>query len=207
MMIAVLKGALVALSLTLGFGPGLIVQFEASINRGFRAGASVISGLYASDVFLVSLCYLGFTRFLQQQEYKLAMGIVGGLIIIIFGISLLIKRVKFNLTPRARTITTRSTHLAQYFMKGFMINITNPFAIVFWLGILSIAGTNFGIYTSSFYVFFIALFVIAICCDLVKVFCFSRVKQFFTPGIVTWINRAMGSILVIIGIVIITKVL
>jgi threonine/homoserine/homoserine lactone efflux protein len=207
MMIAVLKGALVALSLTLGFGPGLIVQFEASINRGFRAGASVISGLYASDVFLVSICYLGFTRFLQQQEYKLAMGIIGGLIIIIFGFSLLIKRVTFNLPTKARTITTRSTHLVQYFMKGFMINVTNPFAIVFWLGILSIAGTNFGIYTSSFYVFFIALFVIAICCDLLKVFCFSKVKRFFTPVIVTWINRTMGSILVIIGIVIITKVL
>ncbi len=206
-MIAVLKGALVALSLTLGFGPVLLVQFEASINRGFRAGASVISGLYASDVFLVTLCYLGFTRFLEQQEYKLIMGLMGGIIIIAFGLSLLIKQVTFNIPNKARTIKTKSSHLIQYFVKGFMINITNPFAIVFWLGILSIAGTNFGIYSSSFYTFFIAVFVFAFGCDLLKVFFFSKANKFFTPKLLKWINRIMGSILIMLGAVIITKIL
>ena len=67
-MFAFFKGLLLAFAIAFGVGPGLILQFDASINRGFFYGAVVVIGQSGGDLALLTLGYLGFIHFLENRS-------------------------------------------------------------------------------------------------------------------------------------------
>ncbi|MCI0512178.1 LysE family translocator [candidate division KSB1 bacterium] len=206
-MLSFFKGALVAFGLALGIGPGLVVQFGASINGGFHAGAMVIYGLYLSDLLIIMLGYYSIRRLKIPEHYQIWIGILCALIFIIFGIIMLAKKQDRPVTPNHEKVPNFAHSLIFYFIKGFLTNISNPFSLIFWTGIIGIAGTAFGFFTSAFYQFFTGLMCTAISLDLLKVFIFSRIKKFFSPRLTFWMNRVLGVAMILISFVIIYKII
>lgn len=93
-----------------------------------------------------------------------------------------------------------------YFLKGFTLNIFNPFVWAFWVA--SVASANGG-YERIRYriIFFAAIFCTTLTIDLLKIFGATSLQKFFNEKRLIMLNKATGVILMICGIALIIKVL
>jgi len=199
-MTAFLKGLLVSLTLALSIGPGLVLQFQASVQRGFRAGCAVLGGRYLSDITLLSLSYIGLLQIMTRGANQRFSGLAGSLALVVFGTGFFFKKADHSLDSSQRGKRRNATPLYSYFLSSLTINTMNPFVCVFWIGLVAVAGTMFGIHSKSMAHFFAGLITGAIGFDLIKCYAFSRMTFILKPGFLLWINRATGIALFLAGI-------
>ncbi|MDZ7369820.1 MAG: LysE family translocator [candidate division KSB1 bacterium] len=189
-----------ALSLSFCVGPGLILQVDAAFNRGFKGGAWVVFGIHGSDLLVMSLTGMGISQFLQSPHSKLIMGIVGGLILIIMGLRLLIKDSNANLIQAHSNSVDHAREVLPLFLKGVMVNITNPGVIFYWLTITGMSISVYGYLTKDYYLFFITLIGTSVFLDLLKVWLIGRYRANIGVQKLGILNRFMGAALLGIGV-------
>lgn len=211
-MLAFFQGMLVALPLILGVGPGLIAQMDCGLRSGYKACVSVVYGLYSCALTIVVISYLGFVRFLNAPSLRLALSLFNGLLIITWGTIKIIRSHKsFFLAPRAEE--TRRIRLPKMppalsrYIQGFVLNLTNPIGLFFWLNILSLAHLNLKIENEDLPLFIAGLFMTGVSLDMAKCFLFSRSGNVLKPPVMMLISRAMGLLLVVLGAYLIVRAL
>lgn len=196
---------LVAVTMTCSVGPGLMLYFQASVCRGFVAGLAVLSGLWISDLSIITVSYFGIFQILKTVHNQPIAAIVSSSILAGFGLAQWTKK------PNAAFLSTRSGsgaiqfNLLKGFFSGFLVNSCNPFVYAFWMTLLGIAGVNFGMRTRSFFFFFIGLVSCAMFFDTTKCFIFSKLTFHFNSTVLPWINRVVGSALILAAAVIVYK--
>ena len=91
-------------------------------------------------------------------------------------------------------------------LKGFAINLINPFVIIFWIGVVGVESTRYKF--SSFDVFsvFCAALLTVLATDILKSMAAQKITSFLNPNILLWVNRIAGVILIISGVTLIWKV-
>jgi threonine/homoserine/homoserine lactone efflux protein len=204
---AFFAGMLVSLSLALSVGPGLALQFQASVQRGFFGGIAVIVARYISDATLLSLSYIGVLQVVASSHNQILGGIAGSVACIVFGLTFLLKRGNYTFSPvQLPTYTNRRSFLS-YFLASIVINTMNPFVVLYWLGLVALAGTNFGVHSHSFIYFFSGLLSMAIVFDLLKCYIFSQIKMKLKPRYFRWVNKGTGIALLLAGIMFLGKML
>ena len=90
-----LQGLLVGLSLSLVTGPMFFVLLQLGIEKGFRAGATAALGVWMSDSMYICLAYYSISHLLEMtkwQGFHLWASLLGGLVLIGLGISILLKK-------------------------------------------------------------------------------------------------------------------
>lgn len=189
-----------AASLSFAVGPGLILQMDAAFNRGFKGGAWVVFGIHGSDLLVMSLSGMGVSQFIQSSHSKLIMGIIGGLILIIMGLRLLIKRSNSNLIQPPSGPIDQAREILPLFLKGVMVNITNPSVIFYWLTITGMSISVYGYLTRDYYLFFITLIGTSVVLDLLKVWLIGRYRANIGVQKLGILNRFMGAALLGIGV-------
>lgn len=200
-----IKGVLLALTMAFGIGPGLILYFKASVKNGFWAGYAVILGLYLSDFIFITISYFGVSQLILTVEHQHFAGVVGGFLLMIFGLVMVLKKPtdikepSGTYTPRTRNIVLGG------FLSGFFINSMNVFVLLSWMTIIGVAGIHFGVHTRPFFHFFIGLFGAIIFLDLTKCLLFSRINKVFDTRVLGVINRCAGGALVAVALVLIGK--
>ena len=206
-MLPLAKGMLTALIMTLGVGPGMLINFHTSVRRGFAGGVSVVAGLYVSDLIFIAINYFGLLNLIQSFRHRHAAGIVCGAILCVFGISMALKRQKTVADPADTTPLPGAGGLLKSFLSGLLVNLTNPFVFVFWMTLMGIAALDFGVRTPPFFVYFATVVGTALCLDITKSFLFSRfrLKLGLNAPLMAWIGRGIGAALVVAGIVIIFR--
>ena len=204
-MLAFLSGMLVSLSLALSIGPGLALQFQACVQRGFCGGMAVIVARYISDGTLLCLSYIGILQIVASSRNQFLSGIVGGVACIGFGLMFLLKKTNYTFSPVALPTYKNPSSFFSYFFASLVINTMNPFVVLFWMGLVAIASANFGIHSASFFYFFIGLLCSALAFDFLKCFLFSQIKMRLKPRYFRWVNRFTGIALLIAGIVLLGK--
>ncbi|MBN1464904.1 LysE family transporter [candidate division KSB1 bacterium] len=124
-----------------------------------------------------------------------------------FGLLLFFK--KMNRVAESQNLSTleRAKSLFFLFTKGALVNITNPTIFVFWLTLTALITTHYGFHTTAYWQFFLVLFGTTLAFDLIKVYLFSRMHNFLPLGIHSKINRALGFVLLCIGLFFIAKTL
>ena len=206
-MLPFIKGSLLALTMCLNVGPGLVLQFKASLNRGFWSGAAVVAGLYFTNITILTVSSLGLGRFLNLENNMKAAGLIGGVLLIIFGTVMLVRHVR---SPESYTNGNGSYRTGDrwfFMLKGMGMNISNPFNVIFWLGMVGLASSQFGAGSSAFLQFFTGLFVTAVTVDMLKCYMFSKAGHFLRESTLNKINHAMGILLMILGAGIIVRTL
>lgn len=78
-------GMLLGLVFLVSFGPIFFALIETSINRGFWAAASIALGTMLSDASYIMLSFFGVTTFLESNEIRFWIGIIGGIVLIGIG--------------------------------------------------------------------------------------------------------------------------
>lgn len=196
---------LVAVTMACSVGPGLMLYFQAAVNRGFVSGLAVLAGLWASDLSIITVSWFGVMELLKNMHNQRIAAVVGATVLVGFGLLQWIKSPA--VVPQSTVVSPAAVRprVLKGFFSGFFINSFNPFIYAFWTTVVGIAGVNFGMRTGSFFVFFIGLVSCAMLFDATKCFIFSKITFRFNSAVLNWINRVVGSALILAAGVMIYK--
>ena len=185
-------------------GPVFFVLLETSIVKGFRAAVAFDLGVIVADVFFIFLAYFSSYQLLENLSNQPGLYIFGGTLLAVYGVVVFLKKTKkSNLETNLKS--PYKNNYFQLFLKGFLLNFINIGVLVFWLGIIIVVGPNLEADQSRFLVFFGALMLAYFITDLIKIVLAKQLKSHLTTTLILKIKKALGIILIICGIILITK--
>ncbi len=199
------QGILMGLTVTVSIGPGFMALFQTSMMRGVKAGFVLAIGILISDLVLISISYFGLSNLVVKGN-SLVLGIIAGLILIISGAFTVFRKFSINLNNPG-SLPDLHGRLPILLVKGFLLNIANPFVLIFWIGIMGFAASNYGMHSYGFFIFFLGLISTAFSSDLMKCYLSGFLKKALGPKTITIINKVIGVVFIAIGIFVICKVL
>ncbi len=201
---AILSGLGFGLMLALVPGPVFFALIQTGIARGFKYGVLFALGVALSDVAFIGLTYFGVSAFLDDDFIRKLLGLTGGLVMMIFGAFYFFRGAR---TTIAYEQISRQQKGISLVIKGFVLNILNPFVFFFWVGMVSVISIEFGSDQHLIFTFFITSVIMVFCVDVFKSFISNLIKKFFTQRFMIILNRALGIILAGVGIRLIYKAL
>ena len=89
----ILEGVLMGLGLSCVVGPALFALIQTSLTSGFKAGVRFAIGISLSDIVVVSLVTFGVSQLLDNPHSKMIISIIGGIVMIIFGVFTFLQKV------------------------------------------------------------------------------------------------------------------
>jgi threonine/homoserine/homoserine lactone efflux protein len=200
-----LQGILLGFTLAIFIGPAFFTLLQTSIHRGFQSAFLLAIGIIFSDMTLIILSYLGATQIIDKPENQFAFGFVGGIILIIIGIVTFTRKVHMD-DDSNETYSKRPGPFT-FIIKGYFLNIANPFIWIFWMGVMGFVTSNFEPSDKNIFIFYAGTLCTVFITDLIKSFIANKIKQFLKPNSMTIINRLVGLILVAFGIILMWRVI
>ena len=118
------------LSLAAPIGPVNSARLDKGIKNGFWHAWIVGAGSMIADAIFMLFVYLGMVNFLDIPVVQIFLWLFGGFILIYSGFESIIGVNRVNLT-----YSRKKDSLRKCFFTGFVMSITSPLSILFWLGI------------------------------------------------------------------------
>ncbi|MBI4930655.1 MAG: LysE family transporter [Bacteroidetes bacterium] len=206
---AILDGILLGFTLAILTGPAFFALLQTSIRNGYKSGIAFAIGVFISDTIIISLSYLGALRLFNDPKNNFIIGIIGGTILIMFGIFNTFQKHPLEMETREgdmEKLLSKKTTLPMIALKGFAINLINPFVIIFWLGVVGTVSTHSDFSQFDIITLFATTLLTVLGTDILKAIGANKITSFLSPNILHWINRIAGIILVISGIIMIGRV-
>lgn len=198
-----IEGMILGLTLAIMLGPALFTLIQTSIHRGLYRGTVLAFGIFLSDLALVYLCYLGVAQIFGDARNGLFFGIVGGIILITFGIVTYLRKVHISADELIENV--KKPGPVTYIFKGFFLNFANPFVWLFWISVMVTVSANYGAGTFSTKLFFAGSLLTIFTTDLIKVFVANQLKRYLKPKFLIALNHSVGILLVIFGIFLVVR--
>lgn len=193
----ILKGVAFGVVLAMIIGPVFFSLVQTSVENGFISGVFMTIGISLSDLTYVILSYLGVTQLVQHHNFSFYPALLGGLILITFGvISFLKGRYRGNIS----NTKISNKNIFKQIIKGFLINGFNPFAFIFWIGAMSLATVEYGYSGSQLRIFFVVVLVTVFTTDVTKSYLSNKLRQIINLRFVKVMNNIVGVVLITFGI-------
>jgi threonine/homoserine/homoserine lactone efflux protein len=194
-----LEGAILGMTLAILFGPAVVALVHTSIYRGFRSGSLLAVGIFFSDLTLVFLCFIGALQILSNDYNRLIFGIISGAILIGYGVFTFNKQV----TPfsNGNGETEKKPGWLTFILKGFFLNIANPFVWFWWISVTVGVTSTYGDNTRSAVFFFAGTLSTILSTDLIKVYIAKKLKHFLNEKNIRRLNRIVGILLIAFGLI------
>ncbi len=210
MLKAFFEGVVLGLVVAMTLGPAFFTIIQTGIDRGFRSAMFISVGVIICDVFLIVLCYLGLTSIFSKPENNIFIGFGGGIILLIYGTYTFLKKPEIlkRRSPKYKT-PDKFPNPITYIIKGFFLNIANPFIVIFWLTAMGWVSANAaeGKLLNYVIVFFSGTIISVFATDLLKSFIGNKIKKYLRPRNQLRINRIAGLLLIGSGIVLMVRVI
>ncbi|GIN60926.1 amino acid transporter [Robertmurraya siralis] len=133
------------LSLAAPIGPVNAAQMEKGIKHGFLNAWILGIGSVLADIVYMMTVFLGVGHFIQIPIVKAFLWSFGFFVLIYTGIEGLANAGKIHLSQQRE-----SESLWKSFFTGFLMSISNPLTILFWLGIYgSVLAKTAALYASE----------------------------------------------------------
>lgn len=206
---AITEGIVLGITLAILTGPAFFALLQTSIRNGYQSGIAFAIGVFISDTTLVLLSCFGALRLFNNPSNNFIMGIMGGTILIMFGIFNIFQKHPLELENsknRVEKILSQKTTLPIIALKGFAINIINPFVVIFWIGVVSVESARYQFSQVDMISLFSATLLTVLATDILKALAAQKITSFLSPNILHWVNRIAGGILIICGVTLIWKV-
>ena len=181
-------------------GPIFVALTQTGIEKGARAGITVGIGVWSSDLLVILFSYLFISQvdaLVQDEVFKYWMGLVGGFILITFGIVIFLK--KTEAIKEGGSYTAKNYF--GFWMKGFLVNTVNPFTFIFWLGVISTKVIGINMNDTQAFVFISAIMLTIIITDTMKVLGAKAIRSRLESAHIQIISRVAGAALVVFGMV------
>jgi threonine/homoserine/homoserine lactone efflux protein len=200
----ILDGLLLGLTLAILLGPIFVALTQTGIQRGVRAGLSVGTGIWISDVLVIVTAYFfikEIDEIAQNKSFHQWMGWIGGLILIIFGIISLVKKPKLD--EKIPAFNAKS--YAGYLTKGFAVNFFNPFTFVFWISVMTTYVIGKKIDGPDATLLFGSIMFTIIVTDSLKVVLAKLIRKKLTHNHIILFGKLAGVILITFGVILILR--
>jgi len=181
-------------------GPVFFVLLETSATKGFRAGVSLDIGVIIADIVFLTIAYFSSFQLLENLSNEPGLFVFGGMILLVYGIFLFVKKAK----KRSNLKASKGTYLG-LLAKGFLLNFINIGVLAFWLGLIIVVGPSLDNDPNRMFVFFSTVILVYFGTDLLKIVLAKQLKRYLTQERIVLIKKGLGIILIICGIVLITK--
>lgn len=200
-----LEGTVLGLSLAFlfGFGPAFFALIQTGIYRGFIQGILLAFGIFLNDLLIVTLSIFGTSTIMGNMENFNTIGIIGGILLIIFGI-ITYKR-KTSVENAEDNNQIKAPHPIIYVGKGFLLNAVNPFVWIFWISIIVGVTAQYNAETTKLILFFSGTLSVVFLTDVLKTFLASRLKMIVTDKFLILINKIAGIAISAFGIFLIIR--
>lgn len=206
---AITEGILLGFALAILTGPAFFALLQTSIRSGYQSGIAFAIGIFISDFTLILLSYLGALKLFNDPSNNFIIGIIGGTILIMFGVFNIFQKHPLEMEDgktRLEKYLPIKASLPVIALKGFAINLINPFVIIFWIGVVSVESTRYQFSRLDVISLFSATLLTVLGTDILKALAAQKITAFLNPNILHWVNRIAGVILIICGVTLIWKV-
>ena len=188
---------LLGLSLAAPIGPVNAAQIDKGIKYGFLHAWLVGVGAVVADGIYMLLVYLGMVQFIDQPMIKTFLWLFGCFVLLYTGIEGIVGANKVEIEA-----SKRNESPSKAFFSGFLMSITNPLTILFWLGIygsvLAKAAHSYG--TSDLILYSGAIFIGLLIWDVTMATISSSFRKILTTNLLTFISFASGLSLIGFGL-------
>jgi len=121
------EGIILGITVSLSLGPALLALIQTSIKHGVKTGIFLALGIFFSDLIVVFGVYFGASQIATNPGSNLVFGLIGGGILLIFGLFTITRKVHLTEQVEAiQEIKVKKRGVLPYFFKGFILNIANP---------------------------------------------------------------------------------
>lgn len=143
MVLFFLKALLVGLTAAIPLGPLGIMCIQRTLSKGRWAGFAVGLGSSVADTFYATIALLSISYISQfLDRNRIWVMLIGGAIVLGIGLQIALKNpIKDLRRPIAGSLSSRR---ARDLLKGFLMTITNPGALVLMLGLFAFFGLDLG---------------------------------------------------------------
>lgn len=201
-----LKGLLLGVTLSFIIGPLFFSIIESALQRGFRAGIAVASGIWTSDFMFIAVVVKGLTAMealVALPGFKFWAGITGSVMLMLFGAGSLLNIKKNTATSALEEhlhLPPQKGYWPQW-LKGFLINTINPGTLIFWLGTATGIVAPNAWNNQEIMLFFFSMMAVLMSTDLLKIYAAKRLRQWLTPAHILMVRRGIGMTLIGFGCV------
>jgi threonine/homoserine/homoserine lactone efflux protein len=189
---------LLGISLAAPIGPVNAAQLDTGLRFGF--GHAWIFGLGAlvADVCYMVMVYMGIIHFIDLQIIKVFLWLFGFFVLTYTGIENLLNSRKSFIVDGQRGQAT----LRKSFGAGFLLSISNPLTILFWLGIYGsiLAKTAASSSSIQLYVYSFAIISGILLWDLFMALTSSFTRYFLSAKILVLISMLSSLSMISFGI-------
>lgn len=192
------------LLLAFSIGPGFFVLLETSITKGFRAAFTLDLGIVFGDIIFILIAYLSTNQLLEQLKDNPTLFIVGGLIMVAYGlVSYILLKKKFIKQQEDEELENDNIQKNNYFalfFKGFLLNFINIGVLGFWLMIIITYGPQMEMQTERISWFFAAILFFYLLFDVAKIILAKQLKNKLTPQNIYKIKRVISIVIIVFGV-------
>ena len=193
----------IVLLLTFSFGPAFFALINTGITHGYKTGSLLAIGVVASDfvlsILIIFLIHFGASNFIHDEKSQRFMGILAGIILIVFGAI----HFKQPVPKKDETIQIMAPSAQAMIFKGFLLNCLNPAVWLLWLGNVTAVSKTLDYKVLNMIVYFSITLGLVLLVELGKVSVAGKLKQVLTPKTMYIVNVITGGLLVIFGLVLI----
>jgi len=198
---AIWKGFLTGVWLSMSFGPVFFLLIQTSIRIGVRHALFFDLGVLLSDLLYIIVAFFGASIILENETYKDWIGLIGGIVLIIFGLLPFVNPPKETTHPVDSEIqAVGKLNPIGLILKGFFINLLNPSVLFIWFGAATVAFATFHGQRFPVAVFFLVTLATYFGIDIAKIYLALKLKRFLNPAGLLVVNRVSGLIIMIFGL-------
>jgi len=188
---------LLGLSLAAPIGPVSAAQIDKGIKYGFLHAWLVGVGAVVADGIYMLFVYLGMVQFIDQPMIKTFLWLFGSFVLLYTGIEGILGANKVDVVA-----SKRNEPPSKAFFSGFLMSITNPLTILFWLGIygsvLAKAASSYG--TSDLILYSGAIFIGLLIWDVTMATISSSFRKLLISNLLAFISFISGLSLIGFGL-------
>jgi threonine/homoserine/homoserine lactone efflux protein len=203
-MIAImLNGFLTGLILQIAIGPVFFFILNVALQRTLIDGWIAIIAVTLVDYFFIALAVLGVGKLLEKPRMKLASGVIGSLVLILFGILMMSTDPGSPMGRADRMV--EPGHLSS-FLSAFALTISSPLTIVFWTSLFATKAIENGYDRRQLVVFGIAAGWATLIFLGASVTLLSIIRASIPASLLTILNTGVGVLLIVYGVIRLGKI-
>ena len=201
---AIVQGILLGLLLSVLIGPVFFLLIRTSIEKGVKAALVLDIGVLAGDAFYIWVGYIGLAEIFKDPTFSKPVGVIGAFILITVG-ALPLLRGKSQ--KKEIELKLKKDNIIFLMLKGFLLNITNPFVIFFWIASIGYAVTTFNNDIKLIALYFFSCIFAYMVVDLIKIYLAVLIKSRLTTKKIELVNSIASLGVLILGIIMLVRVL
>ncbi len=208
MLEVIIAGVILGVTLAFMVGPVFFLLIETALTKGIKKAFVFDFGVLSADIAFIILVAIG-SHFINIVEYVIWVYSIGGILIISYGIYNIqnAKKKKIHLAENDEIPANNSSYFV-YFIKGFFLNFLNVGVFVYWLATsitLRASLPQDSQLDKLMLIYFTVTVAAYFLTDVAKILTARRIKEKLTPLVLIKIEKIVGVILIIFGVLLIVR--